>query len=81
MPGLMTHIEAFFPEIMPSTCVISLGVILINLHQSIMFLKNHNLMSFARIHLIFEPVLPHFSLPLPYVLTKKEKRLGIVPGA
>ncbi len=44
------------------------------------FLKNHNLISFAHIHMILVPTRPHFSLLSPYVLTKKIKRLGIVPG-
>ena len=41
------------------------------MHQNTLFWKNHNLMSFARIYMIFVPVLPHFSLLLSYVLTKK----------
>jgi len=41
------------------------------MHQNTLFWENHNLMSFARIHMIFVPLLPHFSLLSPYVLTKK----------
>jgi len=41
------------------------------MHQNTLFWENHNLMSFARIHMIFVPLLPHFSLILPYVHTKK----------
>ncbi len=50
------------------------------MHQNTLFWKNHNLMSFARIHMILVPMRPHFSLLSPYVLAKKIKRLGIVPG-
>ena len=50
------------------------------MHQNTLFWKNHNLMSFARIHMILVPTRPHFSLLSPYVLAKKIKRLGIVPG-
>jgi hypothetical protein len=48
--------------------------------EHLFFFKNHNLISFAHIHMILVPTRPHFSLLSPYVLTKKIKRLGIVPG-
>ena len=41
------------------------------MHQKTLFLKNYNLMSFAWIHMILVPLLPHFSLLSPYVLTRK----------
>jgi hypothetical protein len=50
------------------------------MHQNTLFCKNHNLMSFAWNHMILVPTRPHFSLLSPYVLAKKIKRLGIVPG-
>jgi len=50
------------------------------MHQNTLFWKNHNLMSFAQIHMILVPLWPHFSVLSPYILTKKNKRLGIVPG-
>jgi hypothetical protein len=34
-------------------------------------------MSFAWIHLIFVPLLPHFSLLSPYVLTQKQKGVAL----
>ena len=50
------------------------------MHQNTLFWKNHNLMSFAWIHMILVPMRPHFSLLSSYVLAKKINRLGIVPG-
>ena len=41
------------------------------MHQNTLFWKDHNLISFARIYMIFVPTLFHFSLLLSYVLTKK----------
>ena len=43
------------------------------MHQNTFSWKNHNLTSFARIHLIFAPTRPHFYLLSPYVLTKNKK--------
>ena len=41
------------------------------MHQNTLFWKFHNLMSFARIHMILVPMRPHFSVLSFYVLTKK----------
>jgi len=45
--------------------------------EHLFFKKNHNLISFARIHMILVPTQPHFSLLSPYVLTKKQKGLAL----
>ncbi len=41
------------------------------MHQNTFSWKNHNLMSFAWIHMILVPTLAHFSLLSSYVVTKQ----------